>query len=958
MKIHFKRKYAVLARFMVLIFLVQGFNAFGGLSAASETASTDSGTAVLSETDDYEEYLQKYSGSPSPVTEIVIPGGGFYSVTDGAQASEYKEFEGRDNVLKWDGSDGSVNWKFRVSESGMYRMKLDYYALNNTADNIQLKMMLDGKKQFEQQEYFTFPRLFHDSSDITEDEAGNDIRPMQEALEKWVGYTAEDIEGNYGEPFKFYLSEGEHTLTLEAVRADLAIDTVIFYNDEPIPDYESYSAGAKAYDGEYSEIYQAETPVEKSDRRLYPQYDKTSADTIPSDPVKQKLNTIGGSNFSSIGQFLTWSVKAPESGYYKIALRVRQNLSVGLTAYRRLLINGKVPFEEANMIPFHFSQKWQNITLGDGENEWLFYLEEGENTITLQVVPGPASGLTAGIEELVSRLNLIYRQIVMVTGTNPDSYRDYQLDREIPGLMDELKLLLEKNNTVLAEASGYGNEVTGDLSSLQELSRMLEGCIENSASIPLKVSSLQSYGSTLSALVSSIRDMPLELDYIIVSSREPDSMFSDSGFFGQMVFELKAFIGSFFTDYNTVGVTDGAEKKVTVWVSLGRDQTQTVKLLAASTFTPETDISVDIKLVQQSLVYASLSGRGPDVVLFVEEGDPVNLALRGALAPMDGFSGFEEIKSRFSEQALVPFQHDGKTYALPLQQNFPMLFYRTDIFRELELEVPETWDDFYNVIQVLQRNNMTAGLPNMDSGSAMSTNNKIFAMFLSQMGGTYYNEDLSRTALDSNTAVSAFTMWTDFYRDYGLEYQYDFYNRFVTGQMPIGISTYTIYNQLMTAANEIRGEWEMAPVPGTVDKDGVLHSEVCGTVTGAVILERCRDKQSAWKFIDWFTRADTQAAFGLEIETLLGPAGRYDTANLEAFDMLPWTETEKKLIKTQWQNTFQLAQVPGGYYVDRNLTNAFRQVVFYGKNPRETLMNYNQKINREIERKRVEFGLE
>lgn len=40
-----------------------------------------------------------------------------------------------------------------------------------------------------------------------------------------------------------------------------------------------------------------------------------------------------------------------------------------------------------------------------------------------------------------------------------------------------------------------------------------------------------------------------------------------------------------------------------------------------------------------------------------------------------------------------------------------------------------------------------------------------------------------------------------------------------------------------------------------------------------------------------------------------------------------------------------LPQVPGGYYVDRNLTNAFRRTVFYSRNYREALLEYNRETN-------------
>ena len=54
---------------------------------------------------------------------------------------------------------------------------------------------------------------------------------------------------------------------------------------------------------------------------------------------------------------------------------------------------------------------------------------------------------------------------------------------------------------------------------------------------------------------------------------------------------------------------------------------------------------------------------------------------------------------------------------------------------------------------------------------------------------------------------------------------YDFYNRFRSGEIPIGIEAYTMYNKLAVAAPEISGMWTMVPVPGTARENGsVDHS--------------------------------------------------------------------------------------------------------------------------------------
>ena len=53
-----------------------------------------------------------------------------------------------------------------------------------------------------------------------------------------------------------------------------------------------------------------------------------------------------------------------------------------------------------------------------------------------------------------------------------------------------------------------------------------------------------------------------------------------------------------------------------------------------------------------------------------------------------------------------------------------------------------------------------------------------------------------------------------------------------------------------------------------------------------------------------------------------------------------------------------LREVPGSYFVSRCLDNAFRAVLYDGDNAREVFEREVEDINREIARKRKEFGLD
>ena len=279
-----------------------------------------------------------------------------------------------------------------------------------------------------------------------------------------------------------------------------------------------------------------------------------------------------------------------------------------------------------------------------------------------------------------------------------------------------------------------------------------------------------------------------------------------------------------------------------------------------------------------------------------------------------------------------------------------MMFYRTDIFEELGLELPETWEELIHILPIIQRRNMDVGV---DAGS--------YNTFLFQFGGDLYTSDGSACIADSETGINAFDFFTLLFVDYQLPLSYNFVNRFRTGEMPLGIADYSTYNTLAVFAPEIRGLWKMAPVPGTTREDGITVDRTAASgSTGAVMLANCAEekRENAWRFLDWWTSAEMQQLYGKEMESLLGVSARYTSANVEAVGNLAWTAEDKASLFAQWEWTRGVPEVPGSYFTARHMNNAFRQVVYHGEDARDILSEYIEIINNEITAKRKEFGLD
>ena len=59
----------------------------------------------------------------------------------------------------------------------------------------------------------------------------------------------------------------------------------------------------------------------------------------------------------------------------------------------------------------------------------------------------------------------------------------------------------------------------------------------------------------------------------------------------------------------------------------------------------------------------------------------------------------------------------------------------------------------------------------------------------------------------------------------------------------------------------------------------------------------------------------------------------------------------------QWSTVHEMPQIAGSYITGREIENAYREVINKHYNARETLYEYSQVIDAEIDRKRSEFGL-
>lgn len=865
-----------------------------------------------------------------------------------------------DGAILMEKNSGSAEWSFQIPESGYYFLSAGYMALEGNGQDLEFDIKVDGNKVLDTDTSITLTRIWTDSGIFQHTAAGDEIRPSQSEVSIWM---EEPFRVGKKDRISVWLEKGEHTLSLQSTSQSSLITYLRWYQ-ENVPSYADYLAGwnGEKVNADFYQQIEGESPVLKSSSQLYAVYDRSSPFTLPYHSTCLRYNTIGGTNWSDSGQWVEWQVEVPQDGFYQLGLRYRQNENKGQSSLRRLEIDGQVPFAELEEVSFDYGVNWQTQFVGDGKDPYLFYLTKGLHNLRMEVVLGEARQMADQMEETLYDVNALYREIIMITGTSPDVYRDYALETAIPDLLDKLNKALTDIKVYIEYLESRYGEGCYSARILSQMETQITSFLDKPYTIANRLSVFKTNIEAFAEWILEFEQQSLQVDYLYVTGVNAKNPTAESGFLGKMGHEVRTFFGSFGHSYNEVSSDGSGEvtETLTIWMGKGRDQANVMKRLIDVYFTPQTGIGVNISLVEGALVKATLAGQGPDVNIFTTRGEAMNLAFRGAVAPLNGMDGFDQLRTEYSNSAFVPYEYEGEAFAIPETQEFYVMYVRTDVFEDLEIEVPETWEDLMALLPILQANSLSIGLPYTDGYATMNNGIgtiNLLPTLLAQRGIPIYQESEEGiiTKLTDSDAYESFERWVNFYVQYDFDLYKDDFNRFRTGEMPIVISTYGLYNNLSEAAPEIAGQWVMAPIPGTMQEDGSLNRATSASGTCSIILGNCENKEAAWEFLKWWSSAEVQQMYSAEIETELSTLGRHTSANLKAFEKSFWTDEEKELLLGQWDNVVEVPEIPGGYYVSRNVDNAFRQVYYNGENTRDTLYYWMNAVNEELLRKQAQL---
>ena len=370
--------------------------------------------------------------------------------------SYFGEFTDDNGVKKqgfyWEPYLDYIEFSFNVPKTGLYQIDASYFMPKGSSNNAVRSLYLDGTQPYIEAASITFRRIFNDDLAYGESSGvnsiGDEVRPAQIQYYRWQVAEFRDSQGLYELPFLFYLEAGEHTIKLEAVSQAMVLGEITLHEQKTYQPYaeilgEYNQNGYKPVSKDAVITVQAENTVIEKNAPVLRRENNGEPSVTPRSIETRKLNVLGGGRWSKGGQSITWQFDVTESGLYTISMHLYQKYNQGLPSYRQIKIDGEVPFDEMLSYKFVYDDDWQAHTLADDKGTpYLFYLDAGTHTITMDVVMGELTQAILSVNDDTLLVSQMILDISSVAGNDPDPNYDYEFFRTIPSLRGNLERLM------------------------------------------------------------------------------------------------------------------------------------------------------------------------------------------------------------------------------------------------------------------------------------------------------------------------------------------------------------------------------------------------------------------------------------------------------------------------------------------------------------------------------------
>ncbi|KGP74648.1 ABC transporter substrate-binding protein [Pontibacillus yanchengensis] len=296
------------------------------------------------------------------------------------------------------------------------------------------------------------------------------------------------------------------------------------------------------------------------------------------------------------------------------------------------------------------------------------------------------------------------------------------------------------------------------------------------------------------------------------------------------------------------------------------------------------------------------SGEGPDIIHLRPYAPGIELADNGYLEPIDDLEGLD----KFPESSLAASKgSDGKQYGVPLNISTTQIFYNKKIFEELNLEEPQTWEEFMEINKTLKEEGYTPLSLGTKEGWLLSLAHGMIGP--AHYGANEFVDNITagETSFTSDKFVNSIKAMDELkpympenYEGLGME---DIRTMFFTGDsamFPMGSWEIEVLREMNPDL-----ELDFFPMPSAVGKEPTVTTWVDGSYA---INANSENKEAAKKFLQFMTTEEFGTMF---------------TEEFKMISAIPGIESEDQLVNDL------------GKAADENSTPYMVLVHFAGGNP-------------------------
>ncbi len=879
-----------------------------------------------------------------------------------------------------------AEYTVKVDKEGLYYLNLDYISIGESLSDYTVKLTVNGKQQYSEMNTIALPIIWADEDTKTYvgsdkkksfplDSYGDEIAPSQNRVQEWTNTYLYNNTYVSSSPLSFYLKKGVNKIKIENVSSGgLAVGKL---------QVEAGKNNTKSYKEYASEHSNAEL-VKNSDDAL--QVDavyytkKNSSDAVYGSETKssltrfnidkEKLNTL---QWNAAGIEVTYTINVKKAGNYNLTFHY-DNGKKEFDSFETIKIDGEVPFSELYNYAFApVSSGYANETLSDKDgNAYSIYLTEGKHTISIKQENQPVMEAYRYALLLQQHITDFELEITKITGSDVDTERNWKMTKyipEIPEYLKAYKTVIQHIRYILQDYSPNGNS-SAVLTYLDEAEQFIKDMQKYPDEIALHTADLTGADNSILVSLSNFttevtsNDFTLDRIYVTADKGQIEKPNPSAG--SSMWTSIRTLVNTFTSSKYATGASQDS-KTLTIWVNRAITHVDLLQKMVDTEFVPYykektgKDIKVKVSTMPDvaKLTLAIAAKETPDVALGLMSYVPFDLSSRGALYDLTKFDDFWTVARRFPTGSFVSYVYNEGMYAIPETTDFNAIVYRTDIFNNLGLKVPSTWNELIDILPTLQRYGM-----NFYHNIALGTTGyKWFyqtSPMILQNGGELYTQDengLVTTGIDSKKSVKGLSLLGNLFTKYSLETSVqNFFNSFRYSTNPIGIIGMEDYTLINNGAKELEGKWAIAPYLGTEQEDGSIDRTFVANGTGGAIFKTSNKKDESWEFLKWWTSKKVQTEYTYTLRSSYGKTFFWLSANKAALQNNPMDEADKKIITEQLDYVTDVTRTPGQYLLERTISNIWTTMVFDGTAGQVAVDEAKNDVNKEIVRKMQELG--